>query len=147
MDQLADIIPPVLIIINGSRLLAFGITKNTTADVYNFTYQDENGAETKYTIKDRLVLDDSFWILQAVISLTIWFKLFNLFKVNARTAYLIQMITACVVMILPFLLILFITILAFGSAFIMMTNSMQGNNEILSLREILVKDPGFNTTD
>ena len=128
ISQLSDIIPPVLVIINGSRLLIFGVAKNSAASLYNFTYQDETGVETKFTIKDRHVLDDTFWIMQAVISLTIWFKLFNLFKINARTAYLIQMITACVVMILPFLLILIITILAFGSAFIMMSNSTQGND-------------------
>jgi hypothetical protein len=66
---------------------------------------------------------------------------------HARTAYLIQIIAASIVMILPFLMILSITILAFGSAFIMMTNSNQGNDNIIKIRDIILKDPTFVEQD
>ena len=56
-----------------------------------------------------------------------WIKLLYFFRINKNTGYLIRMIVKVIFGMKTFLMVLLITIVAFGDAFV----SLEANNEII----------------
>lgn len=67
--------------------------------------------------------------MQAVAQITIWLKVFTLFKVIFRFSYFIQMIAASMKQIIPFLVVLSISVFALGGSIFMVSKMYIANTD------------------
>ena len=112
ITQLLDFSSPLLVGFNCVRVLLRDRQK------------EENGEIVK-------ILDDAFWLLQAVASLTIWLKCITFLQVWPKTSYLIRMIYFCLADIIPFGLVLLFSIVGFADAFFCVSKTYIGNDKII----------------